>query len=161
LSDKIFISQKNSISLRWAIFEDDGYSGWLYLTLPDEEKPIADCWIYNRIEAPEPTEIKQFKNWPPPATSEYASSDSILSNPDETEFIFKWSKDGNSVALIFNNIPFGYIICNRKLGFSRNLIKSGPWVFEPIYTVKKLTELYDHKLLSILSNIKIGQDIRQ
>lgn len=36
------ISDYNEISKRWTVFEDDGISGWLYLTEPNSKKPIAD-----------------------------------------------------------------------------------------------------------------------
>jgi len=128
----IFLSEKNLISCRWAIFEDNEVSGWLYLTNPNEKKPIADCWIYNRVEAPSPSEIKDYRNGPPPASFEYCRSNVFVSKTDNMKISFKWSDDGNAVALIVENVPLGYIIAGSRGGYSRNLLKNGPWgnVFE-------------------------------
>lgn len=127
MSEGIFKLDKSPVSERWVIFEDDGISGWLYLTNPNEKKPIADCWIYNRIEAPASSEIKNFKNGPPPASNEYAGPYALVAEPDELKIRFKWSNDGNSVALILDGNALGYIVTGSKVGFSKNLTKIGPW----------------------------------
>lgn len=49
-----FHSEQHPGSRRWVVFEDDGTSAWLYLTAPDEMRPAADCWLYNRVPAPAP-----------------------------------------------------------------------------------------------------------
>jgi len=127
LSEKIFLSNNNPISGRWAIFEDDGVSAWLYLTSPNDNRPIADCWIYNRIPAPESTEINKYRNGPPPASSEYAAKSAFVSEVNENSVQIKWSTDGNAVSLIIDGIPYGYITSENKVGFCRNLKKDGPW----------------------------------
>jgi hypothetical protein len=124
----VFISDQNQESLRFAIIEDDGLSCWLYLTNPNESKPIADCWLYNRIEAPEDDEIKRYKkDGPPPASKGFVTSESTIDNPCKESFELIWSIDGNSIAALYKQIPFGYIKSGVQYGFSRNLAKSGPW----------------------------------
>lgn len=127
MSEGIFISDKNPLTNRWVIFEDDGVSGWLYLTNPNEKKPVMDCWIYNRILAPSPSEIAKFQNDPPPATNEYAGPNALVTSPEDMKISFNWSNDGSAVALIGDNIPLGFIVVGTKAGFSRNLLKTGPW----------------------------------
>lgn len=127
MSNEIFVSEKNLVSQRWANFEDDGFSGWLYLSEPNQERPSYDCWIYNRIPAPKPDEIEQFRGSPPPASSEYVGQNSMVAEIDEDNVKFKWSNTGNEVAILINEVPFGYILCSQKTGFSRNLTKQGPW----------------------------------
>ncbi len=127
MSDGIFLSEKNSTSCRWAIFEDDKVSGWLYLTSANEKKPVGDCWIYNRIKAPSPSEIKNYRNGPPPASSDFCDSNIFVLPTDNISIIFRWSNDGNAVALIVDNISLGYIIAGNRGGYSRNLIRNGPW----------------------------------
>lgn len=109
MSKRIFLSHNNKSSGRWAVFEDDGVSGWLYLTNPNDQKPIADCWIYNRIQAIEPAEILEYRNGPPPASSEYACLGALIFDVVEKDIQIRWSDDGNAVSLLINEIPMGYI----------------------------------------------------
>jgi hypothetical protein len=61
---------QNPSSQRWAILEDDGTSGWLYLTEPDSRKPTA--WFFNRIPAPPSGEISRNRGGQPPAAQGFA-----------------------------------------------------------------------------------------
>ena len=47
----LFLSDQHPVSRRWAIVEDDGRSGWLYLSEPAATRVAAHCWLYNRIAA--------------------------------------------------------------------------------------------------------------
>ena len=127
MCESIFLTSSNEYSKRTAIFEDNGISGWLYLTCPNDNKIIRDCWIYNRISAPDFFEISKYKNGPPPASVEYAGENSCMQDPFEEGFHFKWSPDGNAVALLFENTPLGYITLKNEKGYSKNLVKPGPW----------------------------------
>lgn len=127
MSEGIFITDQHSVSGRWAVFEDDGVSGWLYLTIPNEQNPIADCWIYNRIQAPDPAEIEKYQDGPPPASSEYAGHAALVRDITEFQVQFVWSIDGNAVALIVDGVPMGYVLADRRGEHSKNLRKSGPW----------------------------------
>lgn len=134
MSEGIFMSDRNPISERWVIFEDDEISGWLYLTNPNDTKTVVDCWIYNRIEAPDPSEISNFRKngSPPPASTKYAGSNAFVLEPDKTKISFKWSSNGNAVALIIDGKPLGYVVEGNQRGYSKNLLAAGPWgnVFE-------------------------------
>ena len=134
MESKIYLVEFNNDSNRYAFFEDDEISGWLYLTKPGEKKPDHDCWIYNRIPVIDPKDIINYKNGPPPASSEYAKDDSRIITPKGMNIRLLWSSDGHSIALMINDAPFGYINGYNKLGYSRNLIKPGPWgnVFDEI-----------------------------
>jgi hypothetical protein len=67
----LFISDYNNYFQKWLIFEDDGITGWAYLTDKTSKNILVDCWVYNRIEAPDITEIHKFKNTPPPAPKQH------------------------------------------------------------------------------------------
>jgi hypothetical protein len=127
MPEEVFLSEQNLVSRRWAVFEDDGLSAWLYLTGPDSEKPAADCWIYNRISNPEPAESYLSRGIAPPAPSEYAESGALLDSPDASSFRLVWSVDGESVALFEGGVLMGFIAAGRGRGFSRNLKKAGAW----------------------------------
>lgn len=127
MREDIFLSDFNSISNRWVIFEDDGISGWLYLTKENEKKPQYDCWIYNRIEAPSKRDLRKYRDAPPPATDEYTGENAFVSSSRELNIKFKWTKDGNAVALLINEKPYGYISTKNNKGYSMNLVREGPW----------------------------------
>ena len=127
MPEEVFLSEQHSVSHRWAVLEDDGLSAWLYLTEPDAEKPVADCWIYNRIPSPEPAESYLSRGVAPPAPCGYAGKGALLVSPDASGFRLMWSRDGESVALFADSILMGFIASGQKRGFSRNLEKAGAW----------------------------------
>ncbi len=120
-------SDKNPDSKRYAIFEDDGVSGWLYITGPDDMTFIGDCWIYNRIPAPDPIIIGAFRPGPPPAPQGFAGPNALQALPDWSSIRLLWSDDGNAVALLMNNLPVGFVVADDKRGVSRHLANNGPW----------------------------------
>jgi hypothetical protein len=127
MPEEVFLSEQHSMSRRWAVLEDDGLSAWLYLTEPESEKPVADCWLYNRISNPEPTESYMSHGVAPPAPSDYVGDGAFVVSPGASSFRLVWSKDGESVALFDGNLLIGFIASGQKRGFSRNLEKSGAW----------------------------------
>jgi hypothetical protein len=121
-----FISEQNPTSHRRAVFEDDGISGWLYLTEPESQKPIADSWIYNRVSVKESAEEYMSRGTAPPAPLSYAGPDAEMA-ADESDFSLLWAGDGESVALFINRSLVGFIVSGGPRGYSRNLVKEGPW----------------------------------
>lgn len=125
--ENIFLHDQHLISRRYAKLDDDGTSAWLYITLPEKLIPIADAWVYNRIPAPPTKDIKSYYGGPPPAAIGFASDNSICTKPFEHKWTFIWSTDGESVALAKDGVPVAFIIAAQKPGYSRELIKNGPW----------------------------------
>jgi hypothetical protein len=123
----IFLSEQHPASRRWAVLEDDGLSAWLYLTEPGSEKPVADCWIYNRIPDPEPAASYLSRGVAPPAPAEYVSSGALLAPPDAARFRLVWSQDGKSVAVFAGSILMSFIASGHRRGVSRNLKRAGAW----------------------------------
>jgi len=140
--DKItIISERHPLSNQQARLEDDGHSAWLYLTKENSPVVTADAWIYNRIAAPSDTEIVNFKTASPPAVSSYAHANARFTPLPSDTFEIKWSADGRSVALLINGIAFGFIPPGALRGYSRHLVKDGPWGHH-----------WDEKLYQILFN---------
>ena len=110
MPDERFLSEQHSVSHRWAVFEDDGLSAWLYLTEPNSEKPIADCWIYNRVSDIEPTENYLSRGVAPPATLEFIRDDALTIVSETSSLRFVWSGDGESVALFDGDVLLGFIV---------------------------------------------------
>src|SRR5688500_1606629 len=93
-----FISEQHPSSRRHAIFEDDGTSAWLYLTAPDEPRPVADVFVYNR-QAPVDRVDDSDRSRPPPIVTKFAASDAVVAAPDRSLWRLRWSGDGQSVGL--------------------------------------------------------------
>jgi hypothetical protein len=127
MSDAPFLNEKHPVSGRHAILEDDGKTGWLYLTEAKSLKPVGDVWVYNRVPAPAPEQIKQFRGGPPPAPIGHALPSGQCMNPNDLKWSFLWSPDGESVAVIQNSTPTAFVIGGKKRGHSLHLQKTGPW----------------------------------
>jgi hypothetical protein len=127
MTDELLRSEQHPRSGRWAVFEDDGTSAWLYLTQPNTMEPVADCWLYNRVPAPAPGDVQRYRDGPPPASTDYASTDSTRPMPDEAAIAFRWSPDGESVAVWIEQEPVGFIAHGQPRGFARHVKKTGPW----------------------------------
>jgi hypothetical protein len=118
---------EHPLSLRWAVFEDDGVSGWLYLTEPRQMRPVADCWIYNRIEDIAASAFSITPGSPPPACTEFIIPGAQYARRDSPEVAFEWTLDGEGVAVRINGTPVGFIAPGTAKGYSRFLAMESPW----------------------------------
>ena len=139
--DELFLSEQHAISQRWAILEDDGCVAWMYLTEPGSEKPVADCWLYNRVQAP--PSFNSLRGEAPVAPATYVQSIQPFAPPKAESVSFRWSSDGESVAVLFQGELVGFIAANQRLGFSKNLHKTGPFgsplnhaLYEQLFAVR-------------------------
>ena len=123
-SEDLFLSQQHPTSRRWAVVEDDGTVAYLYLTEPDSTKPAADCWLYNRVESP--STFVGSRGGPPVAPATHVRDNHPFRPPEAESVSFRWSADGESVAVLFDNNLMGFIAANQRRGFSSNLSKAGP-----------------------------------
>ncbi len=126
---RYFDAVQHPVSSRWAVFEDDGITGFLYLTPPDEQRPIADCWLYNRIEPPPDEEAQSYaeSGTPPPATISYAGPHARYAPSAPPHVHFIWSRDGESVAVAVDGEVLGFItlVGRRAQSYSRKLARDG------------------------------------
>jgi hypothetical protein len=123
----LFLEHEHRESGRLAVLEDDGSSAWLYISEADSRKPMGDAWVYNRIAAPPTEAIKSYRAGPPPAAQGYARKSALCEDPSSHEWSFVWSPDGESVAVAKDGEPMAFIIGGKKGGYSRELVKDGPW----------------------------------
>ncbi|MEM6691689.1 MAG: hypothetical protein AAF664_19825 [Planctomycetota bacterium] len=128
MSENRFVIQSlHEVSHRLAIFEDDGTSGWLYLSAPDELKPIGDVWVHNRIEAPPVADIKNYFGGPPPAAAGYTEDSLRCHDPEDHSWSFAWDVTGEIVALLCDGCPIALLASFERRGWSTKLLRSGPW----------------------------------
>jgi hypothetical protein len=123
--EDLFISEQHPLSLRWAMIEDDGRVAWLYLTVPDSTKPIARCWLYNRIPAPPERNFARGETPVVPLT--HAASGEPFTPPAASNVRFLWSTSGHAVAVYFGPDLIGFIASADGPGYSRHLKTSGPY----------------------------------
>lgn len=124
-SQDLFVSEQHPVSRRWAVIEDDGRVAWLYLTEPDSQKPAADCWLYNRV--PSPPQFASERGESPVVPQTHAADIAGFQPPAEESVHLRWSRDGESVAVLFDSELVGFIANGQKRGFSKHLRASGPF----------------------------------
>jgi len=124
-AENLFLSEQHPRSRRWAIVEDDGSVAWMYLTAPDSERPVADCWLYNRVEAP--TRFDATRGAPPVVPASHLVSSTPFPAPAPDAVSFVWSGDGESVAVLFDADPVGSILAGEARGYSAHLSRPGPF----------------------------------
>lgn len=124
----IFIHSHNAVSDRLAVFEDDEKIAYLYLTKSGTQKPEKDAVAYSRVPLAEKIDWEHIKKTgdAPSLTRDIASPAAIIKNPKENEFSFKWSADGQAVALIRNGTPIAFASMADKFGYSRAVAKPSP-----------------------------------
>jgi hypothetical protein len=133
MAKNIFIQSHNATSDRLAVFEDDEKVAYLYLTKPGTQMPEKDAIAYSRIALVEKVDWKKTKKTgdAPSLSKSVASRAAIIKNPEEGEFSFKWSADGQSVALLRKGEPIALASATEKLGYSKAVAKpsrlANPW----------------------------------
>ena len=124
-SNNLFLSEQHPRSRRWAVVEDDGAVAWMYLTEPDSQKPAADCWLYNRVQAP--AAFASQRGAAPVVPATHVVDSRSFEPPSADRVRFEWSPDGESVAVHFETDLMGFIAATERRGFSKNLSKNGPF----------------------------------
>ncbi|QEL13939.1 hypothetical protein [Limnoglobus roseus] len=127
MDELLFLGEQHPVSGRRGTFEDDGNSAWLYLTEARTDRVIADAWVYNRVPPPSLSQVASYRPAPPPAAEGYASADALCAEPTAYEWSLQWSADGESVAVLRDGVALGLIARGGRPGFSRLLVKAGPW----------------------------------
>ena len=123
----LLIGDTNSRSRRTATVEETGSCAWLYLSKPDSTEIEKDVWLYNRIPAPSRDEIPKYRWEAPPAAKDYIFEPGTMGVPREQNFEFRWSDDGEAVAVWIFAELHAFILPESKHGYSRLLQTDCPW----------------------------------
>jgi hypothetical protein len=122
------LQDRHPASHRYAILEDNGTTLWLYLTAPDEPTVVAETWIFNHDEPIQSQEWPLFQHgramFPP---EELSPVEVVFDRPEVHSWTFDWSADGEAVAVFCDAQPIAMVQSTRRLGFSRHVIRAGPW----------------------------------
>lgn len=128
MADQLFLDSKNTVSGRTAIMEDDGQVAYPYLTAPSTMQIERDVILYMRVEPISHAEWKKIMRAKstPLLTVDIASPTAVMRDPAESEFEFKWSRDGNAVAILYRGKPLTLISGTETLGYSKAVKVSSP-----------------------------------
>lgn len=129
----IFLQEEHPRSGRFAFFEVNHYSGWLYLDDPDAPGPEKKALVFSTGDLAPLDEAIKVANagGRPPLAHEYASAQAIIDDAHPDEFFFWWSEDGRSVALMRLGHPLAMIIADNDRGHTKAVTVKGfygnPW----------------------------------
>ena len=121
-----YITEQHPSSRRHAVFEDDGTCAWLYLTAPDEPRPVADVLVYNRHAPPDRIDDLD-RSRPPPIIRRFAAPGAVVDAPERSVWGFRWSADGESVALERDGVVVALLPPGQCRGYSSAIAEESPW----------------------------------
>lgn len=128
IAEEIFLQSQSPVSKRHAVLEDNGKVAFIYLTEPSIPKPMKDAIVYMRVEPIEAVDWERITNTgdTPLLRRDLASPSAVIRNPKASEFSFKWSTDGESVAVLRNGQPLAFALVKDRHGYSRAVSVSSP-----------------------------------
>ena len=129
MPEPLFLTSRSAASNRAAIVAEDGDSVWLYLTGPGSTRPERDCWLLNTPSAASEPDPERYRSegLPPPAPAEIIDPKGVQKAPEPKRWNFLWSPNGDAVAVAVDDIVIGVVAVAEARGFSRHLLRSGPW----------------------------------
>ena len=128
MAEDIFLESQSPVSKRYAVLEDNGKIAFLYLTEPGIPKPIKDVVVYIRVPPVEAIDWERIKKSgeTPLLQKDLASPTAVIKNPKASEFKFKWSADGDSVAVLRDGQPLAFATIKERFGYSRAVSITSP-----------------------------------
>jgi len=129
----IFLEEAHPRSGRRAVFEVNGYSGWLHLSGGDELEPERKALAFStgHLASLEEAVKVASAGGRPPLAGEYASKEAVIGDPLPAEFFFWWTDDGESVALLHLGRALAMIIADSERGHTKAVTAKGfygePW----------------------------------
>ena len=128
IAEDIFLQSQSPASRRYAILEDDGQTAYLYLTKPNELTPVRDAVAYTRVPPVAKVDWESIRKTgdTPRLPVDLASPSAVIQSPKPSEFQFKWSGDGHSVAILHNGSPLAMAGNQDRFGYSKAVKKASP-----------------------------------
>ena len=113
---------------RTAIVDVTGQALWLYLTAPNELRPVSDCWLANLGQAGSDAVhgSRGQDRTPPPAPSAVLKDD-VLFGSRPGDYSLEWANDGEAVRALIENRTVAFVAADTKPGFNANLRVDCPW----------------------------------
>src|SRR5262245_26867311 len=126
----MFLQSRSPVSKRIAILEDNGKVAFLYLTEPNVSRPLRDAIVYSRIPPVKAVDWDRIRKTgeTPLLTTDIASPTAVIPSPRQSEFTFKWSEDGEAVAVLRQGVPLAFVSIKARLGYSKAVVVASPLV---------------------------------
>jgi hypothetical protein len=111
-----YLTSENVVSLRTAVFRDDGYVGTLHLSPRYQGDTSKVAWVFSR-RLPLPKRIKRaLINRDLAIVESQLRPDEI---PQKPQVDFIWSDNGLNVAVLIDKNPMAFIHENAQKGYSK------------------------------------------
>jgi hypothetical protein len=129
MADEIYLDSVNPTGLLQCIIEGDAQSVWMYLHDLESSSVIADAPICSLVAL---ITIAEFKasyhgEGAPPLVSGYASEGSVMPDMTVERLRIEWGSAVPSVLVYVDDEPFTLIVASEKQGYSKAIVKPGPW----------------------------------
>jgi hypothetical protein len=129
----IYLQSTSSVSARSAVLEDDGHVAYLYLCAPGTFTPEREAVVYSR-RPPVPKvdwwELSKTGETAP-ISQDIAAPAATLPHPRAEQFTFRWSGDGEAVAVLHDGHPMAFVASSQPRGHSKAVRKRSalamPW----------------------------------
>lgn len=124
----LYLQSASPISHRSAVLEDDGVVAYLFLCKPGTLVPEREVIAYSRLPPTPKIDWQWVKRTGEmaPISQDIATATAVIPRPAAAEFSFRWSKDGNAVALIRNGTPLAFAEASHATGHSKAVAKANP-----------------------------------
>ena len=110
-----------------AVFEDDGKVAYAYLL--EDDKIVADVWLYNRIATPDQPEWRDRSKAPFANPKGFASAEQFAAVCDENEVEFELSRASAgqiAVRVLIRGEYHAALVPGRKPGWCKLALRDGP-----------------------------------
>lgn len=141
-AEDIFLTEQCETNGRWAIFESNSSSAWLYMTEPNSQKPSADAFVYSLVTPVTKEEAKAMmeRGDTPVIVDSYSNDQTVKTGIEEKDIKIRWDAKGRSVVVFISGAPVTILKVGDRQGYSKGLGKDGffgkPWnesVYEENY----------------------------
>lgn len=127
MAGELVYSATDTGSRRSVIVARETDAVWCYLTGPGSMSPVADCWLFNLVDAPETLLDYQNIEGVPPATARLTSQPSAMVLPTTDEFSAVWSPDGEAAAVAVRDRVLAFMLASEEHGYCRYLAVASPY----------------------------------
>ena len=130
MAQDIFLQSHSTVSDRTATFEDDERVAWLYLSAPGNGHIEKDAIVYMRVAPIDRAAFEALRRAKArPLLKEIASGEAVVPDPEKREFSFRWSRDGQAVAILRNGVALAYVTAGEWFGYSKAVSASSPFAY--------------------------------
>ena len=132
----MFVSSLSGASARLAVVEESAAAAWLFMTAPEGDEPVAQCFLYNTGRT-----INYEDEDAPPLDPAFASTYVVRMPVTEDDVQIVWSIEGDAVAVRIHNEFVAFIGPDDALGYSRSVKEDCDWAHP--FDVERFKRLFD------------------